>query len=134
MIQEGARLGNALAELTDKAAHQFETLMTPAFRDGEPGYEITGRKFYSTGALFADFISVGALDSAGRRFTAIVPRHAAGLMVIDDWSSFGQRTTASGTEILERVFVPEEAMFTALCHAGPARAERGGRAAYPGGN
>ncbi|HVE21282.1 MAG TPA: SfnB family sulfur acquisition oxidoreductase [Acidocella sp.] len=107
LILNGARFGNALAELTDKAAHQFETVMTPVQRDGQAGYEINGRKFYSTGALFADFISVGALDSAGRRYTAIVPRNAPGLTVSDDWSSFGQRTTASGTVILERVFVPE---------------------------
>ena len=107
LILKGARLGNALAELTSKAAHQFETLMTPALREGQTGYEINGRKFYSTGALFADFISVGAPDPAGRRFTAIVPRNSPGLTVIDDWSSFGQRTTASGTVVLERVFVPE---------------------------
>ncbi len=81
--------------------------MTPTVRDGETGYEITGRKFYSTGALFADFISVGAPDPEGRRFTAIVPRHAPGLTIVDDWSSFGQRTTASGTVILEQVFVPD---------------------------
>jgi len=107
LILDGARLGNALAELTGKAAHQFETVMTRAVRDDENGYEINGRKFYSTGALFADFISVGVPDPAGRRFTAIVPRDAAGLTVIDDWSSFGQRTTASGTVMLERVFVPD---------------------------
>jgi alkylation response protein AidB-like acyl-CoA dehydrogenase len=27
--------------------------------------------------------------------------------VIDDWSGFGQRTTASGTVVLDDVFVPE---------------------------
>ena len=38
---------------------------------------------------------------------AFVERGAPGLPVIDDWSSFGQRTTASGTTILEQIFVPE---------------------------
>jgi alkylation response protein AidB-like acyl-CoA dehydrogenase len=32
-----------------------------------------------------------------------VPRDAPGLSVIDDWSSFGQRTTASGTVSFEQV-------------------------------
>ena len=31
----------------------------------------------------------------------------AGLTVIDDWSSFGQRTTLSGTVTLENVKVPK---------------------------
>jgi len=111
LILNGMRLGNALAEFGGKAAHQFETTITPAIRNGESGYEIHGRKFYATGALFADFVSVGALDGEGRRLTAIVPRDAAGLAVIDDWSSFGQRTTASGTVILDRVFVPDHHVF-----------------------
>ena len=36
------------------------------------------------------------LDDEGRAWYAIAERGAPGLTVIDDWSSFGQRTTASG--------------------------------------
>ncbi len=103
-VLRGARFGNALAELTDKAAHKFTTTIRPV----PGGWRITGQKFYCTGALFADFISVGVTDDAGRRLTAIVPKDAAGLTVTDDWSSFGQRTTASGTVTLDNVFVPDE--------------------------
>jgi SfnB family sulfur acquisition oxidoreductase len=103
-VLRGARFGNALAELTGNAAHKFTTIMHKA--DG--GYRIQGKKFYSTGALFADFISVGAVDEDNRRLTAIVPKDAPGLAVTDDWSSFGQRTTASGTVTLQDVFVPDE--------------------------
>ncbi|MDA8253142.1 MAG: acyl-CoA dehydrogenase family protein, partial [Rhodospirillales bacterium] len=39
---------------------------------------------------------------------AIVPRDAPGLTVLDDWSGMGQRTTASGTTILDGVMVPPE--------------------------
>ena len=39
-------------------------------------------------------------------YTAIVERGSPGLEIIDDWSSFGQRTTASGTVVLDDVFVP----------------------------
>ena len=39
---------------------------------------------------------------------AHVPRNAAGVEVIDDWDSMGQRGTASGTTILRDVVVPDE--------------------------
>jgi len=103
-VLRGARFGNALAELTANAAHKFATIM----RKVDGGYRINGKKFYSTGALFADFVSVGAVDEANRRLTAIVPKDAPGLTVTDDWSSFGQRTTASGSVTLDDVFVPDE--------------------------
>ncbi|MFC7586995.1 hypothetical protein ACFQYP_27170 [Nonomuraea antimicrobica] len=37
---------------------------------------------------------------------AFVPRESPGLTVVDDWDGFGQRTTASGTVLLDDVFVP----------------------------
>jgi SfnB family sulfur acquisition oxidoreductase len=103
-VLRGARFGNALAEMSANAAHVFTTTI----RKVAGGYRINGKKFYSTGALYADFISVGAADEANRRLTAIVPKDAPGLTVTDDWSSFGQRTTASGTVTLDDVFVPDE--------------------------
>jgi SfnB family sulfur acquisition oxidoreductase len=103
-VRRGARFGNALAELTSLAAHKFTTVMKKV----EGGYRISGKKFYSTGALYADFISVGALDEQNRRLTAIIPNDAPGLTITDDWSSFGQRTTASGSVMLEDVFVPDD--------------------------
>ena len=38
----------------------------------------------------------------------IIQSDAEGLTLVDDWSSFGQRTTASGTTILENVYIPAE--------------------------
>jgi alkylation response protein AidB-like acyl-CoA dehydrogenase len=43
-----------------------------------------------------------ARDESGLTVQVLVPRHAPGVEVIDDWSSFGQRTTASGTVRLTR--------------------------------
>ena len=48
-----------------------------------------------------------ALDGEGRAWYAIADRAAPGLSVIDDWSSFGQRTTLSGTVTLKDVKVPK---------------------------
>ncbi len=67
---------------------------------------LNGRKFYCSGALLAHLVPVAAVDETGKLFLAIAERDSPGLTVIDDWSSFGQRTTASGTVLLENVPVP----------------------------
>lgn len=103
LLLDGLRLGNAAAEFSKNVAHQFETQL---LRRGE-GYVVRGRKFYSTGAIFAHQIPVAAIDEDGLRVSAIVQAGAPGLQVIDDWSGFGQRTTASGTVVLEDVALDE---------------------------
>lgn len=68
---------------------------------------VNGRKFYASGALLAHLVPIVALDDQGRAWYAIADRGAQWLSVIDDWSSFGQRTTLSGTVTLENVKVPK---------------------------
>lgn len=97
----GLRFGNALAELGTKTAHDRTTRLT---RDGE-GYRIYGRKFYSTGALYAQRIPTSVIDENGVQQLAFVPADSEGLTVIDDWSGFGQRTTGSGSVVFENVYV-----------------------------
>ena len=75
--------------------------------DGD-GFVINGQKFYSTGALFAHWVAVKALDDEGRQVLAFVRRGTPGLRIVDDWSGFGQRTTASGTVLLNNVRVDAE--------------------------
>jgi SfnB family sulfur acquisition oxidoreductase len=100
-ILKGDRLGNAAVERSGKTVLENQTKLVP---DGD-GYLLTGEKFYSTGALFADWVPVRVTDPEGNRVMAIVSRRSEGLTVIDDWSSFGQRTTASGTVLLKNVRV-----------------------------
>jgi SfnB family sulfur acquisition oxidoreductase len=104
LVLEGYRLGNAFSEFHGKTVENFETRLT---KDGT-AFRLNGRKFYSTGALFAHLVPVVALDDDRRIAVALVDRDADGLTVIDDWSAFGQRTTASGTVILENVVVPAD--------------------------
>ena len=99
---EGYRFGNALVEIGTKTAADWKTRIT---RDGND-YVIDGTKFYCTGALFAHLVPVVARTEAGEILRALLPRDAPGLTVIDDWSGFGQRTTASGTVRLDHVRVP----------------------------
>ncbi len=102
-VLQGKRFGNAATEL-GKSSVDIQTRID---RSGN-GYVLNGRKFYSTGALLADWIPVIAKTEDDRKVVAFVPNGAEGLTLIDDWSSFGQRTTASGTTVLENVYVPEE--------------------------
>lgn len=66
---------------------------------------LTGTKFYSTGALFADWIDVGASGADGVEYAVLVPRDAPGVEQLDDWNGFGQRLTSSGTTHFRDVVV-----------------------------
>lgn len=103
-VLQGYRLGNAFSEAGSKHVGAFETRL---IRDGD-GYLIKGQKFYATGALFAHFVHIGAVDEDDKVNLAIARRDAPGLAVIDDWSAFGQRTTASGKVTLDNVRVGSE--------------------------
>ena len=98
-VLSGKRFGNAFSESGGKHVLDIQTRLR---RDGD-SFLLNGKKFYSTGALFAQWVPVWALDEEGKGLLAFVERDAAGLTIIDDWSGFGQRTTASGTVIAENV-------------------------------
>ncbi|WP_428425310.1 SfnB family sulfur acquisition oxidoreductase [Pararhizobium sp.] len=100
-VLAGQRLGNAFSEFKGKNVEAFETTLKP---QGD-GYVVKGQKFYSTGALFAHLVPIVALDEDGHVVVAVADRDASGLQVVNDWSAFGQRTTASGTVILDNVIV-----------------------------
>ncbi|MBY5530963.1 SfnB family sulfur acquisition oxidoreductase [Rhizobium pisi] len=102
-VLKGTRFGNAFSEFGSKRAVDFET----KFVDAGDHVVVNGQKFYSSGALLAHLVPIVALDEEGRAWYAIAERGAPGLTVIDDWSSFGQRTTLSGTVLLDNVKVPK---------------------------
>jgi SfnB family sulfur acquisition oxidoreductase len=100
-ILRGERLGNAAVERSGKTVVDNQTRLEP---DGD-GYRLSGEKFYCTGAIFAHWVPVRVTNADGKRVLALVSRQSEGLTVIDDWSAFGQRTTASGTVVLKNVRV-----------------------------
>ncbi|OLS61250.1 SfnB family sulfur acquisition oxidoreductase [Pseudomonas putida] len=100
-VLAGVRFGNALAELGTKTAHDRTTRLT---RDGDQ-LRINGRKFYATGAIYAQRIPTSVGDENGVQQLAFVPADSSGLKVIDDWSGFGQRTTGSGSVVFDNVAV-----------------------------
>ncbi|MFP3336381.1 SfnB family sulfur acquisition oxidoreductase, partial [Pseudomonas sp. SIMBA_064] len=72
--------------LGTKTANERTTRLS---RDGE-GFRINGRKFYSTGAIYAQRIPTSVVDDQGVQQLAFVPADSQGLQVIDDWSGFGR--------------------------------------------
>jgi len=103
-VLDGWRIGNAGPERGSKNTLELKARIT---REGDH-YVLSGQKFYSTGALFAHWVAVKALNDEGRQVMAFVRRGTPGLRIVDDWSGFGQRTTASGTVLLDKVQVEAE--------------------------
>jgi SfnB family sulfur acquisition oxidoreductase len=102
----GDRFGNALSERGTKTVGDYNTRIVP---DG-PGYRVNGRKFYSTGVLFADWITVFARDPEDNLTMSFVAKGTEGVEIIDDWDGFGQRTTGSGTTVFNNVYVNADAI------------------------
>ncbi|GAA2428709.1 acyl-CoA dehydrogenase family protein [Mycolicibacterium llatzerense] len=109
-VAEGKIFGNAFSEKGSNAVGSlvFNTRLTPA-RDG--GYTLTGEKFYSTGTLFSDYLTVTATTDHDSVAIVIVPANRAGVEIVDDWDGFGQRRTGTGTTRFQTVTVlPEEVL------------------------
>lgn len=107
-VLAGVRLANAQTERgTATVADNRTTLRW----DGS-GYRLTGEKFYCTGSVGADILTVRARIDGGplavETAIAFVPTDRNGVEVCDDWDAVGQRTTGSGTVRLTEVSVPPE--------------------------
>jgi len=101
-IAEGAIYGNASHERSSASVGSLNTRISA---DGED-FLLTGTKYYSTGTLFADWVSVSAIDEDGEFVGVAVDTTAEGVTRIDDWNGFGQRMTGSGTTVFDAVRVP----------------------------
>jgi SfnB family sulfur acquisition oxidoreductase len=99
-VLEGKRFGNAFSEKGSKTVADLTTRI-----DFESDHAvINGQKFFATGALLAHWVPVVAVND-GKPYAALVPQHTPGLTIINDWSGFGQRTTVSGSVLLDNVKV-----------------------------
>ncbi|WP_294911330.1 SfnB family sulfur acquisition oxidoreductase [Tatumella sp. UBA2305] len=103
-VLRGERWGNAFSEKGSKTVADFRTTLT---RHGDH-LRVNGEKFYATGALLAHKVHTVAVDEQGLVQLVVLNRNSAGLTVINNWSSFGQRTTASGSVVLDNVRATEE--------------------------
>lgn len=110
-IRDGALYGGAHTELGTPKPGDVTTRLA---RDGD-AFRLDGRKFYATGTAFADYGTFSALDDEGAFVSVLLPVDRPGLAVLDDWDGMGQRMTASGSVVFDRVRVePEEIESRAL--------------------
>lgn len=100
---EGGIVGNASSERNGAPLTSIDTTLR---REGAR-WLLTGRKYYSTGTIFADWITVSALRD-GERVIVTVPAHAAGVRKDDDWDGFGQQLTGSGGTTFDDVEIDPE--------------------------
>ncbi len=101
LVLQGYRFGNAFSELNSRNVAAFETKLL----DQGDHVIVQGQKFYTTGALLAHIVPIVAVNEEGKIFLAFADRDAPGLDIINDWSGFGQRTTASGSAKINQVRV-----------------------------
>jgi alkylation response protein AidB-like acyl-CoA dehydrogenase len=103
-VASGDLVGNASSELTGASLADVSTVVSE--EDGR--FFVTGRKYYSTGTIFADWVSGSARDTNGGRLSYVVRTDTAGVERLDDWDGFGQRLTGSGTTIFDHAEVAAE--------------------------
>ncbi|MBS0544288.1 MAG: acyl-CoA dehydrogenase family protein [Proteobacteria bacterium] len=104
----GETFGNAWTEVGDVKIGEVITLVSP--KDGR--WALNGRKYYSTGSIFADWIDVYARRAdTGADVIAAVRTAQSGVTQHDDWDGFGQRTTGSGTTIFADAVVEADDVF-----------------------
>lgn len=100
----GELFGGAFTERGGAKAGTFATKV----ERHDDGWLVNGRKFYSTGSIFADWIELVATGPDDKIVIASVPTSAEGLTQLDDWDGFGQRLTGSGTSIYENIQLAQE--------------------------
>lgn len=103
-VADGKLFANAFSEKGSLAVGSlvFNTRLLP---DGAGGFRLNGEKFYSTGTLFSDYLTVTTTTDHDSVASVIVPADRAGVKLIDDWDGFGQRRTGTGTTIFDDVAV-----------------------------
>lgn len=102
-ILAGKRFGNALAEVGGKNKFDHKTF---AERQPDGRLVLNGSKFYSTGCLLAEWISLSAGSTEGP-INVLLHRDTPGLELMDDWHAFGQQHSVSGTVRFNNIVVDE---------------------------
>lgn len=103
-VTAGKLFANAFSEKGGLAVGSlvFNTRLLP---DPAGGFRLNGEKFYSTGTLFSDYLTVATTTDHDSVASVIVAADRDGVRLIDDWDGFGQRRTGTGTTVFDNVAV-----------------------------
>lgn len=104
-LGQGALLSPGSTEVGTGARGDFDTRL---HRDKAGALRISGKKFYTTGALYSDLINTIATGEDGTIYSVVVDLKAPGVQIVDDWNGFGQRLTASGTCLFDNAPVVDD--------------------------
>lgn len=105
IIVGGDIAGNSWSEKTGSTTVRSGTELT---RDPDGILRLTGRKYYSTGSIFAEWTDTVAHRVADdTEVAALVRLDQPGVEVSDDWDGFGQRLTGTGTIVFDGAAVDE---------------------------
>ncbi|OBA58876.1 acyl-CoA dehydrogenase [Mycobacterium sp. 1100029.7] len=109
VIAEGGLIGGANSEKSQKSVggNDRDTRLVST----ADGLRLRGRKFYSTGAQFSDYLRITAQDDADTPTAVVIPADRAGVEHVDDWDGIGQRLTGSGTTVFHDVAVATDEVF-----------------------
>lgn len=121
-VLAGKRFGHAGAEVGGK--HKFDT-KTRAERGADGRWVVNGAKFYTTGSYLAEWISSGAVTDEGP-LGFLVHRDTPGLVLEDNWTSFGQRHSLSGGIRFENLVLDPDYVTEPGSNPAPAGPERTG--------
>ncbi|MCC4907914.1 acyl-CoA dehydrogenase family protein [Microbacterium sp. cx-59] len=102
-IAAGEITGNAWSEAGGSSIARASTELVA---DADGVLRIRGRKFYTTGSIFAEWTdAVAHRLSDGVDVSALVRLDQPGVTVLDDWDGFGQRLTGTGTIVFDGAVV-----------------------------
>jgi len=107
-IAAGQVVGGAWSQ---KAPPPGEEPVPTRVDDSAEPATVTGTKYYSTGSIYADWITVTGKDTEDRDVLAVVNAHDARVALHDDWDGIGQRLTGSGTTVLDGAPVEPDSLY-----------------------
>jgi len=104
ILGRGDTIGSGFSETGGASLGAFETRLEPH----QDEWRLSGKKAYTTGSLFSDWIAVAASDPENQLAITLVSTRQDGVSITDDWNGFGQSLTGSGTAVFERVIVTKD--------------------------
>lgn len=104
----GEFVGNAWSESGPTTTQGALTRLT----ETPDGLRLHGRKYYTTGSIYAQWTDATATADDGTTVAVIASTGAAGVTISDDWDGFGQKLTGTGTIVFDDVPVEPENVIT----------------------